>query len=76
MKHNDVKKLRAMEVQELLRHIDDVRRSLFSLRLNSATSHVSDVSQFKKFRRTIARGLTILHEKQSVSVINKEHANE
>lgn len=76
MKYHDVQKLRAMEVEDLFKYIDDQRRSLFSLRLNSATSHVADTSQFKKLRRTIACGLTILHQKQNVLFTNKEHNNE
>ncbi len=67
MKHNNAQVLRDMKVEELEQHIDELRQALFSLRLNLVTSHVKDVSQFKKLRRTIARGLTVLCEKQSLS---------
>lgn len=64
MKNKNAQIVRAMEESELIKHIEDARRSLFSLRLSAAGSHVEDFSQFKKLRRAIARGLTILSEKQ------------
>ncbi len=67
MKHNFAQVLRDMKIEELQKHIDELRQALFSLRLNLVTSHVKDVSQFKKLRRTIARGLTVLGEKQNAS---------
>lgn len=53
-----------LSMQDLEVRIDEMRRSLFSLKLNKVTSHVKDISQFKKLRRDIARGMCILEEKQ------------
>ena len=76
MKHNVTQELRKMGVEELQQHVEDLRRALFSLRLSAATSHIKDFSQFKKLRRNIARGLTVLGAKQDVSSKRKEHSNE
>lgn len=76
MKHNITENLRAMAPQELEQHIEDLRRALFSLRLSAATSHIKDFSQFKKLRRNIARGLTVLGVKQDGLPKHKEQSNE
>ncbi len=46
--------------------LDAARRELFRLKINVATAHVKDYSQFKKGRRTIARILTYLRQKASL----------
>jgi len=43
--------------------LNDMRRDLFSLRLNAAAAHVKDYSQYKKLRRNVARILTYLRMK-------------
>lgn len=48
---------------ELLVKIDQLRRELFNLRLQSATSPVQDRKQLRKLRKSIACGLTFLREK-------------
>jgi ribosomal protein L29 len=55
--------LKQLNQQELLTRVDALRRELFSLTLNSKTSHVKDNSQFKKIRRNLARALTYLGQK-------------
>ena len=50
--------LKSMGPEELQKRIDTLQRELFSLRLNAATAHVKDYSQFGKLRRQIARALT------------------
>jgi ribosomal protein L29 len=42
-------------VQELNEKLDALRREYFGLKLNAATSHVKDYSQFNKLRKNIAR---------------------
>lgn len=76
MKHNVTQELRKMKTEELQSHVEDLRRTLFSLRLSAATSHIKDFSQFKKLRRNIARGLTVLAVKQDGLSKHKEHSNE
>ena len=52
--------LQQLSIDDLVAKVDVLRRELFSLRLNSATAHVKDYSQFKKLRKHIARGETRL----------------
>ncbi len=63
MKSNINEELKNLSSDELELRIDDWRRQLLGLRLSSVTSHVKDYSQFKKIRRNIARGLTLLGQK-------------
>jgi len=51
------------DVAALTARLNDLRRELFSLRLNAAAAHVKDYSQYKKLRRNIARVLTYLRMK-------------
>ena len=55
-------KLNAMNKADLKNHVNDLRRQLLSLRLNARVSHVKDYSQFKKLRKSIACGLTVLQQ--------------
>ncbi len=64
MKTNKIKdEFKQLEPKDLVLKLDALRRDLFSLRLNSSTSHVKDYSQFKKNRKNIARILTYLRQK-------------
>ena len=56
--------------EQLTEKVDGWRRDLFGLRLNSASSHVKDVSQFKKLRKNIARGLTLMEQKKTLAILN------
>lgn len=55
--------IKAMSVEQLHKHVEALRGELFGLRLNAATSHIKNYSQFKKLKRTIARALTYLRQK-------------
>jgi len=64
MKITEIKsKWKSLDVQQLQKELTNTRRALFSLRLNSATGHVKDNSQFKKFRRQIACISTFIKQK-------------
>jgi len=52
--------------QALAAKLDASRRELFRMKINVATAHVKDYSQFKKRRRNIARILTYLRQKASL----------
>ncbi len=52
--------------QALVAKLDTARRELFRMKINVATAHVKDYSQFKKSRRNIARILTYLRQKASL----------
>ncbi len=55
--------LEQMSDAELQGKLENVRRELFSLRLNASTAHIKDYSLFKKLRRDVARILTFLSKK-------------
>ena len=55
--------LRAMNVEELVKYLHSMRAELFGLRLNGATTHIKDYSQFSKIKKNIARALTFLQKK-------------
>lgn len=50
-----------LSVEELIIKHEQLRRTLFGLRLNRLTAHVKDYSQFNKLRKDIARVLTRLN---------------
>ena len=76
MKRTDVnKELLELGTTELKAKVVEWRRQLLSIRLNSATSHVKDHSQFNKLRKNIARGLTYLETKKS-TLNEKEQTHE
>jgi ribosomal protein L29 len=62
MKGSDLNLLNYAQLQEKL---EEVRRELFSFRLNAVTAHVKDYSQFAKKRKTIAQLLTRMTTIQS-----------
>ncbi|HEV2917205.1 MAG TPA: 50S ribosomal protein L29 [Candidatus Babeliales bacterium] len=55
--------LKFLQSQQLCEKVDEARRELFSFRLNAATMHNKDYSQFKKKRKLIARLLTYIVQK-------------
>ena len=56
--------LKGLGEKELREKVSEYKRELFSLRLNSVTSHLKDYSQFKKLRKNVARALTYLNKEQ------------
>lgn len=65
MKKTDIEQLRQESLLGLKARLDGARRELFKLKINVATAHVKDYSQFKKNKRTIARILTFLRQKEN-----------
>ena len=53
-----------MTVADLQERTTHLRREIVSAKLNAAAGHVKDTSQFGKLRRSLARALTHLHQKQ------------
>ncbi len=53
-----------MKLPELQEKLDSLQRGLFSLKLNASTAHIKDYSLYKKFRKDIARVLTLIQHKQ------------
>jgi large subunit ribosomal protein L29 len=56
--------LRQLSVDELERRAEELRRSLFNLRLRLTTKEVEDTCKIRHERHDLARVLTILTEKR------------
>lgn len=56
--------LKKISSEDLNKKIEELRRTKFSLQLASANAHIKDVSQFKKLKKSLARALTVLREKE------------
>ena len=67
MNKNKVQKdeLKNMDIKVLEEKLSELRKEALMLRLNSATTHVKDYSQFLKIRRDIARVLTFISQQSA-----------
>jgi large subunit ribosomal protein L29 len=57
------KELRAKSVDELQQELSSLLKAHFGLRMQQATQQLSNNSELRKTRRSIARVRTILHQK-------------
>jgi large subunit ribosomal protein L29 len=55
--------LKQLDSKQLQEKLENLRRELFSVRLNAQTSHMKDYSQFTRIRKDIARVLTFMKQK-------------
>jgi large subunit ribosomal protein L29 len=60
----DPKALRELTVNELKEQHRQFKEELFNLRFQNAIGQLSNTSRIKEVRRTIARVLTVLQEKE------------
>ncbi|MAT43934.1 MAG: 50S ribosomal protein L29 [Anaerolineaceae bacterium] len=58
--------IRNMSDEEIRSRIEDTREELMNLRFRVVTGQLTDTSQLKIVRRSIARLETILHERELV----------
>ena len=66
MKITKVKnEIKSLGLPELKQRADDLRRELFTLRLNASTTHIKDYSQINKLRRHVARVLTLMRQNRT-----------
>jgi ribosomal protein L29 len=64
MKLNDIRaEIKKMSHKELTERTEMLRKELFGLRIDSATTHIKNYAQFKILRKDIARTLTMAHKK-------------
>ncbi|MDL2263176.1 50S ribosomal protein L29 [Synergistaceae bacterium OttesenSCG-928-I11] len=63
----DPKALRDLTVDELREKHRQYKEELFNLRFQNAIGQLSNTSRIKEVRRTIARVLTVMHEKETAS---------
>jgi len=57
--------LRAKDVAALEAEVKDLQKTHFGMRMQKATQNLSNTSQLRLTRRSIARAKTILAEKQA-----------
>ncbi|GAB4524947.1 MAG: 50S ribosomal protein L29 [Anaerolineales bacterium] len=67
-----VDEIRAMSVDEIRARLGDARHELITMRFQQATGELTDTSQIKITRRTIARLLTILNERERLAQMEGE----
>lgn len=61
MKPSELKDLTKEELQQ---RYDDSRKELFNLRLQQSTGQIEKSSRIKELRRTVARILTMMRERE------------
>lgn len=64
MSHILIDELREKNSDELLDLYEDLKEEFYVLRLSNATGELVDTSQFKKTKRTMARVLTVMRERE------------
>lgn len=74
MTHMLTDELRGKGDEELLDLFDDIKEELYVLRLNKATGELIDTTEFRKTKRTLARILTILRERELAAAIAEEES--
>ncbi|MGZ3641068.1 MAG: 50S ribosomal protein L29 [Candidatus Limnocylindrales bacterium] len=60
----DIDKVRALSDLEIVNELTTARRHLYDLRFQLATRQLTDYSQIAQTRRSIARILTVMGERQ------------
>jgi large subunit ribosomal protein L29 len=59
-----VSEIRALSDVELITRLNDAREELMNLRFQQATGELTDFTRLRHTRRTIARMLTVLNERE------------
>ena len=61
----NIKEIRDLSDDELLKTLDDSKKELFDLKFEKATGTVENPMRIRELRKTIARILTVLKEKEN-----------
>ena len=61
----NVKEIRDKSNDELLKTLDEFKKELFDLRLQIATGSIDNPMRIRELRKSIARILTVLKERES-----------
>lgn len=67
-----VSEIRALSDAELRTRLNDAREELMNLRFQQATGELTDHTRLRSTRRTIARMLTILNEREQSASMEGE----
>ena len=61
----NVKEIRDKSNDELLKTLDEFKKELFDLRFQRATGSIDNPTRIRELRKSIARILTVLKERES-----------
>ena len=61
----NIKEIRDKSSNELLKTLDESKKELFDLKFEKATGTVENPMRIRELRKTIARVLTVLKERES-----------
>ncbi|MBK9126739.1 MAG: 50S ribosomal protein L29 [Phycisphaerales bacterium] len=67
-----IEELRAMKTDELHNELERLRRHLFDLRAQAVTEKLENPMQLGNTKRSIARLLTVLHERNEVNIEQRQ----
>ena len=67
-----INEVRELKNEELRKELGDQERALMNLRFRGATMQLSDFTEIRKTRRTIARSQTVLREREIVAEMSDE----
>jgi large subunit ribosomal protein L29 len=62
--------IREMTVDELLEELAEAKEEQFNLRFQIATNQLDNTSRLREVKKNIARILTVMREKESVSAVD------
>jgi large subunit ribosomal protein L29 len=68
----EISEIRALHTPEIEVKLDDAREELFKLRFQFRSGQLSDYTRLSATRRTIARLMTVLRERQLAAVLAGE----
>lgn len=66
--------IRSMGSADLEKQLEDAREEYFNLRFQRASGQLEDYNQIKKVRRSIARMITILREREIAESIGSQES--
>jgi large subunit ribosomal protein L29 len=62
--------LRDLDDNELAKRLDELRKEVFGLRFANATGELDDTAAMARAKRDLARGLTVLRERELAGARN------
>lgn len=71
-----ISEVRELKNDELTRELSNQEKALMNLRFRRSTMQLSDFTEIRKTRRTIARIQTVLREREIVEEMNSSEGQE
>lgn len=62
-----IEEVRELTTESLQEELENARKELFNLRFQKATQQLSDSNAIRKARRTVARMMTVLRERELIA---------